>query len=247
MAKFLAEGYFGIGDIRPHECAKREIGPATSEKVLYRMTINQANQADVNPEQLLGLARGGDAEALGGVLAVYRKYLAVLAHTQISRRLRGKADASDLVQETMLEAYRHFPNFRGTTEAEFMGWLRSILAALIANHVRRYLGTKRRDVRLERTLAVELSNASGVMTRDLAASIKSPSEQVVHREAAVQLADALQLLPAHYREVILLRHLEGLPFAQVAERMQRTVESVEKLWVRALARLRRTLGASHER
>jgi RNA polymerase sigma-70 factor (ECF subfamily) len=203
------------------------------------------NPSGLDPQELLGQARAGDATALGSVLGVYRKYLAVLAHMQISRRLRGKADASDLVQETMLEAYRHFPNFRGTTEAEFMGWLRSILAGLIANHVRRYLGTKRRDVRLERTLATEMSNTSGVMTRDLAASINSPSEQVLHREAAVQLADALQLLPAHYREVILLRHLEGLPFAQVAERMGRTVESVEKLWVRALARLRSTLGVSH--
>jgi RNA polymerase sigma-70 factor (ECF subfamily) len=203
------------------------------------------NPSGLDPQELLGQARAGDATALGSVLAVYRKYLAVLAHMQISRRLRGKADASDLVQETMLEAYRHFPNFRGTTEAEFMGWLRSILAGLIANHVRRYVGTKRRDVRLERTLATEMSNTSGVMTHDLAASINSPSEQVLHREAAVQLADALQLLPAHYREVILLRHLEGLPFAQVAERMGRTVESVEKLWVRALARLRSTLGASH--
>ncbi len=195
-------------------------------------------------KELLTLARDGDGHALGSLLDVYRRYLSVLARTQISRRLQGKADASDLVQETLLEAHRHFRDFRGVSEGEFVAWLRSILAGLIANHVRRYLGTKRRDARLERTLAVELSDASGILGGELAADDSSPSEQAVNHEASIQLASALEMLPEHYRDVIMLRHLEGLPFAQVAERMGRTVESVEKLWVRALARLRQTLGAS---
>ena len=146
------------------------------------------------------------------------------------------------MQETLLEAHRHFRDFRGASEGEFVAWLRSILAGLIANHVRRYLGTKRRDARLERTLATELSDASGILGAELAADVSSPSEQAVNHEASLQLAGALEMLPDHYREVIMLRHLEGLPFAQVAERMGRSVESVEKLWVRALARLRQTLG-----
>jgi RNA polymerase sigma-70 factor, ECF subfamily len=196
-------------------------------------------------KELLSLARDGDGNALGAMLGIYRRYLAVLARTQISRRLQGKADASDLVQETLLEAHRHFRDFRGTSEGEFVAWLRSILAGLIANHVRRYLGTKQRDARLERTLATELSDASGILGCELAADVSSPSEQAVHHEASLQLANALEALPDHYREVIMLRHLEGLPFAQVAERMGRSVESVEKLWVRALARLRQTLGDKH--
>jgi RNA polymerase sigma-70 factor (ECF subfamily) len=200
------------------------------------------SERDEQSNGLLSLARDGDGAALGSLLGIYRRYLSVLARTQISRRLQGKADASDLVQETLLEAHRHFRDFRGTSEGEFIAWLRSILAGLIANHVRRYLGTKRRDARLERALATELSDASGVLGAELAADVSSPSEQAVNHEASVQLAGALEMLPDHYREVIMLRHLEGLPFAQVAERMGRSVESVEKLWVRALARLRQTLG-----
>jgi len=200
------------------------------------------SERDEQSKELLSLARDGDGAALGSLLGIYRRYLSVLARTQISRRLQGKADASDLVQETLLEAHRHFRDFRGTSEGEFIAWLRSILAGLIANHVRRYLGTKRRDARLERALATELSDASGVLGAELAADVSSPSEQAVNHEASVQLAGALEMLPDHYREVIMLRHLEGLPFAQVAERMGRSVESVEKLWVRALARLRQTLG-----
>ena len=190
-------------------------------------------------------ARRGDIPALGSLLAVYRGYLTLLAQTQISRRLQGRADASDLVQEAMLEAHRHFGVFRGTTVPEFAAWLRSILAGSIANHVRRHLGTKRRDARLERALAVEMSDTSCVLDQGLAANITSPSEQAVNHEATLQLAGALESLPPHYRDAIVLRHFEGLPFADVARRMGRSVESVEKLWVRALGRLRRTLGESH--
>jgi RNA polymerase sigma-70 factor (ECF subfamily) len=200
---------------------------------------------EAHPGELLELARCGNDAALGTLLGVYRKYLAVLARAQISRRLQGKADASDLVQETLLEAHRHFRAFRGATEAEFTAWLRSILAGLIANHVRRYVGTKRRDVRLERALAVEINDTSCPLARGLAADIRSPSQQAAHNESATQLSRALESLPAHYREAIVLRHLEGLPFAEVAARMNRSVESVEKLWVRGLAQLRRSLGENH--
>ena len=202
----------------------------SATEVCQRMEIG--SERGEQSKELLSLARDGDGAALGSLLGIYRRYLAVLARTQISRRLQGKADASDLVQETLLEAHRHFRDFRGTSEGEFIAWLRSILAGLIANHVRRYLGTKRRDARLERTLATELSDASGILGAELAADISSPSQQAVNHEASVQLAGALEMLPDHYREVIMLRHLEGLPFAQVAERMGRSVESVEKLWVR---------------
>jgi RNA polymerase sigma-70 factor, ECF subfamily len=97
-------------------------------------------------------------------------------------------------------------------------------------------------VRLERALAVELDESSRALDRGLIAQQSSPSQQAVRREQAVMLADALGQLPDAYREVIILRHLEGLTFPEVAGRMGRTVESVKKLWARALARLRSTLG-----
>jgi RNA polymerase sigma-70 factor (ECF subfamily) len=196
-------------------------------------------------DELLHQAAAGDSAALGELLSIYRSYLTLLARTQIGPRLQGKADASDLVQEVLLEAHRHFKQFRGTTEAEFAAWLRRILAGLIANHVRRYLGTKQRNARLEQALAVELNNTSFVLDHQLAAAISSPSEAAVKRESSIVLAAALRSLPDHYRQVIVLRHLEDLPFAEVAEKMGRSIDSVEKLWVRALARLRQALS-EHE-
>src|SRR5262245_9458706 len=87
--------------------------------------------------QRLPRARAGDGPALGQLLELYRNYLALLARYQIGRRLQGKVDASDLIQETFLEAYRDFPQFRGNTEAELVSWLRRILAFNLANLVGR--------------------------------------------------------------------------------------------------------------
>jgi RNA polymerase sigma-70 factor (ECF subfamily) len=199
-------------------------------------------QTPRDPELLLRQARANDGAALGQLLELYHGYLALLARLQIGRRLQGKIDAADLVQETFLEAHRHFAQFAGTTEAEFVSWLRQILAGRLAKLVRHYLGTQRRNVRLERALAAEMEESSRALDRGLATSSSSPSDRAARREQAVLLASALEQLPEDYREVLILRHLEGLTFPDVARRMGRTLLSVKKLWARALPRLRECLG-----
>jgi RNA polymerase sigma-70 factor (ECF subfamily) len=196
----------------------------------------------LGPEQLLPLARAGSAAALGQLLECYGRYLALLARLQINRRLQGKADPADLVQETFLEAHRNFPRFRGHSAGEFVAWLRQILAGRLGLLVRRYFGTKGRDVRLERELGADIDQSSRALDGALVAPHSSPSQQAARREQGVLLADALDRLPEDYREVIVLRHLEALPFAEVAGRLGRSEDSVQKLWLRALARLRRELG-----
>jgi RNA polymerase sigma-70 factor (ECF subfamily) len=199
-------------------------------------------EAPQDPELLLRQARAHNGAALGQLLELYRGYLALLARLQIGRRLQGKVDAADLVQDTFLEAHRHFALFQGKTEAELVSWLRQILVGRLAKLVRRYYGTQRRDVRLERELAAELEQSSRVLDRGLVSPSSSPSHQAARREQAVLLAGALEQLPEDYREVLILRHLESLSFPEVARRMGRTVESVKKLWARALPRLRNELG-----
>ena len=194
------------------------------------------------PEQLLRDAKAGDGAPLGQLLEHYRRYLALLARVQIGQRLQRKADASDLVQETFLEAHRQFPNFRGTTEAQFVQWLRKILAANLADLLRRYFGAQARDIRLEREIEGALDQSSVMLDRGLVSPLSSPSQQAAGREQSVLLADALAQLPDDYRDVLVLRHLEGLTFPDVAERMERSLDSVEKLWMRALVRLRQLVG-----
>jgi RNA polymerase sigma-70 factor (ECF subfamily) len=205
------------------------------------MLVSSARQ---DPEQMLRLAQAGDGEALGRLLELYRNYLTLLARLQIDRRLQGKVDASDLVQETFLKAHGNFGQFRGVTEGELVSWLRRILATTLVSLARHYLGRRRRDVRLERELAAGVEESSRVLEGGLAAKQSSPSHEAARREQAVLLADGLGQLPKDYREVLILRHLEGLPFPEIACRMNRTTGSVEKLWIRALARLRRSLGVS---
>jgi RNA polymerase sigma-70 factor, ECF subfamily len=193
-------------------------------------------------ENLLREAKVGDAAVVGRLLELYRRYLSLLARVQIGQRLQGKVDASDLVQETFLDAHRNFGRFRGASEAEFVCWLRQILAGNLADLMRRYLGAQGRDVRLEREIQDALDQSSVLLDRALVAPQSSPSQQAVRREQGVLLADALDKLPEDYREVLVLRHLEGLPFPEVARRMGRSQDSVEKLWMRGLARLRQIMG-----
>src|SRR5262245_20623403 len=168
-----------------------------------------------NPEQMIAQAKAGSPSALGPLLELYRNYLHLLARVEIGRRLQGKLDASDLVQETFLEAHRNFARFQGTEEPQLVRWLRQILAGRVANVLRRYLGTQGRDVRLEQELAADFDNASRLFSQQLVASLTSPSQQAVRREQAVLLADALQRLSKDYREVLVLRHMEGLTFPEV--------------------------------
>lgn len=189
-----------------------------------------------DPEHLLRLAQQGDVDAVGRLLDGYRSYLLLLARLQIDRRMQGKIDASDLVQETFLHAHRAFGDFRGATEEELLAWLRRILASRLTDLLRRY-ATKRRNVRLECRLEEELDRSSRIAGA-LVLSESSPSQKTGRREQAVLVAEAIGRLPADYREVIVLRHLEELKFPEVARRMERSEGSVKKLWVRALANLR---------
>jgi RNA polymerase sigma-70 factor (ECF subfamily) len=168
--------------------------------------------------------------------------LRLLARIEIGRRLQGKLDPSDLVQDAFLDVHRNFHLFKGTSEPEFASWLRQILAARVCNLVRHYFGTQARDVRLEREVAANLDNSSQMLTHGLAASMSSPSQQAVKREQTSLLADALEKLPPDYRDVLVLRHVESLSFGDVASRMGRSLDSVEKLWVRALVKLRQIFG-----
>jgi RNA polymerase sigma-70 factor, ECF subfamily len=196
-----------------------------------------------DPEMLLSLAKGGSGPALGRLLDRHRGALEVQARLQLGRRLRSKLDIDDLMQELSLEAHRDIAQFRGRSEGEFVCWLRKLFATILSNQLRRYLGTRRRDLRRERRIVAGRDDTSRpLIDRHLISPHSSPSQQAARRERAELLSEALETLPGAYREVIVLRNLEGLSFGEVAARMGRTEDSVKNIWLRALDRLRRTLG-----
>jgi RNA polymerase sigma-70 factor (ECF subfamily) len=199
---------------------------------------------------LISEARQGDKSSIGVLLQQYRNYLLVLASTQLENRLQPRVSPSDVVQETMLRAHKNFGQFRGTTEAELLAWLRQILVNNLAKFVEQHMLAARRDVRREVSIE-RLGQAIEQSTVQLAALLpadgKSPSMAVQQREEAVLLADRLAQLPASYREVLVLRNLQGLPFEEVSQRMDRSVGATRMLWLRAIEKLRAVYGREEQR
>jgi RNA polymerase sigma-70 factor, ECF subfamily len=197
-----------------------------------------------DPEQLLEAAREGRRECLGTLLELYRNYLYLVARTQIDLHLQAQVNPSDLVQEAFLEAYRDFGQFRGSTETELLGWLRRILVHNLARLVEKQVRAQKRNVRREVSLEQRLKTLEKSAAKVEAALLcqgSSPSAQAQRRELAAILADQLAKLGVGYREVIVLRNLEGLTFDEIARRMGRTSGAVRVLWMRALNRLRQLL------
>ncbi|HLN28787.1 MAG TPA: sigma-70 family RNA polymerase sigma factor [Gemmataceae bacterium] len=191
--------------------------------------------------RLLGEARAGRSESLGSLLELYREYLRVLARAQLNPRLQARASPSDLVQETFLQACRHFEQFRGSTEKEWLAWLRRILVHSLAQLVERQVLTQKRDISRNVTTGQgqrTSNSSSGAAEPALISPGSSPSAQAQRRELAALVADQLARLPADYREVLMLRNIESLPFEEVARRMGRTSGAVRILWLRALGQLR---------
>ncbi len=195
-----------------------------------------------NRSPLFDALRDADPIARAKILARYRSWLQLLARMQIDGRCRGKFDASDIVQQTLLEACRDLPQFRGGTEGELLAWLRQVLAHVLGHELRRYAGTQQRDVAREVSLEQSLAQSSQRLGDLLAAPGSSPSQQAVRHEQEVMLAEVLARLPDDYREVLILRNLEGLSHEEVAQRMGRSPGAVRMLWVRALAGVRKEMN-----
>jgi RNA polymerase sigma-70 factor (ECF subfamily) len=196
------------------------------------------------PEELLADALRGRREALGALLEVYRHYLYLQAQAQLDLHLRARANPSDLVQETFLQACRHFEQFRGQSPQELLGWLRRILAHSVARLSEKQLQARKRDARREISLEqLPPGNEGEPLRARLVSPGSSPSTQAQRREVSEQVAGQLALLPEAYRDVLVLRNLEGLAFDEVARRMGRSPGAVRVLWLRALEQLRqRQLG-----
>jgi RNA polymerase sigma-70 factor (ECF subfamily) len=175
----------------------------------------------------------------GRPLEQFRDYLCLLARAHLDGRLRDKLDASDLVQQTLLEAHAKRHQFRGRCEAERAGWLRQMLANNLADAVRA-LGRAKRDVQRELSLDA-VRDSSARLEAWLAAEQSSPSQQAARNEELLRLAEALTRLPEPQREAVVLHHLQGWTLGRLAARLGRSEPAVAGLLHRGLKRLRELL------
>ena len=192
-------------------------------------------------EELLAAARDGDDSQRDRLFQACRSYLQLIARTHVRTRLQAKADASDLVQLTLLEAHRDFDRFTGRSEAEWLAWLRKILSHNAADVIRHYTGTDKRQAEREVPLAQPGDDSRFLGAPEPAGREATPSQQILCRDRQLQIAAALESLTGDHREVIILRNFERLPFDEIAARMDRSRPAVQMLWARALKKLQDAL------
>jgi RNA polymerase sigma-70 factor, ECF subfamily len=189
--------------------------------------------------KLLDEARAGSREAIGTALELCRNYLLAIANGELKPALRAKGGASDLVQQTFLEAQRDFAQFDGATLEAIQAWLKQLLLHNVTDFARAYENTAKRQLKREQMLP-------GGSTSDahLPAGTPTASVEAVAAEEAAQLRAAIDTLPEDYRAVILLRYEGEHSFAEIAQRLGRTENAVRKLWFRAVERLEAALASS---
>ncbi|HEY2411289.1 MAG TPA: sigma-70 family RNA polymerase sigma factor [Pirellulaceae bacterium] len=204
---------------------------------------------ELDTRELLSRARAGDAQSMGQLLTLYRNYLTIFASTQLQRRLRRRLSPSDIVQETMLQAHRHFAQFQGESEQEFLAWLRQVLLSSLSHFVERHILAAKRNIRREVPIEESAMAARQSRRNEQTASGspgETPSALVRQREAAAILSARLAKLPPAYRAVLTLRHMEELPFDEIAVRLHRTPAAARMLWLRAIQKLRTIYGGTGE-
>lgn len=197
---------------------------------------------DNSVQGLLRAARDGSRSKLGELFERTRRYLLLVANRTLDSELRQKQAASDLVQETFLEARKNFAQFRGETQAELFAWLCRILDNKSHDVTRRFRSAAMRDVDREQSL----DDSDVAMGHELADRGQTPRALAAVREEVADLEAALQRLAEDHEQVIRLRSFERLSFADVGQRMGRSADAARKLWVRAIARLQKELTTADD-
>jgi RNA polymerase sigma-70 factor, ECF subfamily len=175
----------------------------------------------------------------------FREYLHLLARLQLATGTAVKLDASDVVQQALLQAHRQRRLFRGGCEAEMAAWLRQILAGVLTD-AQRSQRRARRDVTRERSLEAALDRSSVLIGSCLAAPQSSPSAQAQRHEEAVRLAAALATLPDPQREALVLRYYQGQSIDDISQRLGRSAAAVAGLLKRGIRALRTLLDQRGE-
>jgi RNA polymerase sigma-70 factor (ECF subfamily) len=190
--------------------------------------------------ELLKQARQGDREALGRLLEAQRAALYRLAQRQLEGRIAVRVDASDIIQQTFLEAHRGFEQFAAQDAQDLAGWLKSILDHKVASAIRDHTILQKRNLRREQSMD-DSQGREAPLKQELDAGITSPSQKAIRGEEEQRLNQALAALPDDQRESVRLRHLEGWALADIARHLGRSQTATAGLIKRGMKVLRRQL------
>ena len=198
-----------------------------------------ANDLDALTRRL----RAGDAEAAGELFAAYGERLKRMVRMRLDRRLQGRLDASDVLQEAYLDVRQKAADFAARGMAAYV-WLRLIVTERLLILHRHHLGTQMRDAAQEVSLG--RGGPPAATTHSLAnlllGRLTSPSQAAIRAERQARLQEALNGMDPLDREVLALRHFEELSNGEVAAVLGLTKTAASNRYLRALKRLKTILS-----
>lgn len=199
--------------------------------------------SDVDEAALAALvqqAAAGDPRALDDLLSRYRNRLKRMVHLRLNRRLQGRVDDSDVVQEAYLEVARKLPEYAADPQTPFFLWLRNLTGLKLAEVHRRHLGTQMRDADQEVSLhhgALPEANSMSLAAH-LLGTITTASEAAIKAETRIFVQEALNAMDPIDREILALKHFEQLSTSEIAQVLGLSKAGAGGRYLRAIKRLR---------
>lgn len=201
---------------------------------------------DIPPEdRLLKLAASGDSGALGRLLESHRQRLERMVRVRLDHRVQSRMNASDVIQETYIEAGERLKEYVENPEVPFFVWLRYIAHQRLQQLHRHHLGRQIRDANRERSIDQQDSDAqleTGFIATQLVARFSSANSILEREELCTRLHELLDRLEPVDREILVLRHFEQLTNVECAQILRLSRTAASNRYVRALERLRAVIG-----
>ena len=199
---------------------------------------------DRDADVLLKSLRDGDEQSLAILFSRHRDRLWSMVTYRLDRRLKGRVDADDVLQEAYLDATERIDQFVMEHSGSFFVWLRLVVTQTLVNVHRRHLGAQMRDAKRDVSIYAgqHQQTASTSLTLQLLGHLTSPSQAAVREETARKLEEAVDDMSSIDRDVLALRHFEQLTNSEVAEVLGIQKKAASIRYVRALKRLREKLS-----
>jgi RNA polymerase sigma-70 factor (ECF subfamily) len=197
-----------------------------------------------DPDELVSRATAGDQEALAEVFAQYRDRLRQMVRLRLDRRLQGRLDPSDVLQEAYLDFARRLPDYARQPNMPFYLWLRYLTGQRLIDLHRQHLGAQMRDAGQEVSLyRGALPQASSVsLAAQLLGRLTSVSRAAIRAETQIRVQEALNSMDPMDREVLALRHFEMLSNDETAAVLGLRKSAASNRYIRALKRLKEILA-----
>jgi RNA polymerase sigma-70 factor, ECF subfamily len=209
--------------------------------------VYMASNMAASPEPLedqLRLARAGDASALAELFTAYRERLRRMIHLRLDRRLTGRVDTSDILQDVYLEVRKRITAGGADPNLPFFLWLRLVTGQKLTDLHRRHLGTRLRDAGMEVSLhrGAMPAASSASLAAQLLGTVTSASQAAVKAEHRLIVQEALNGLDPIDREILVLRHFEYLSNDEAALALGLKRSTASQRYLRALKRLKDVLS-----